>query len=160
MRARTSFIAETTAAGLGATLTTTAAMAAMGRRHDATPWAPINAVSHIFYGDEAADHVEPSMEYTAAGALLNAGAMFAWAGVYAMLWRAVPRRSASNAIGLAAATAALAYIVDYHVVPARLTPGFEKRLRIGPMAWIYGALAVGLAAGSVVTAPAAARPRA
>jgi hypothetical protein len=134
-------------------------MAALGLQRDATPWAPINAVSHILYGDEAANHTEPSLAYTATGALLNAGAMFAWGGVYAMLRRAVPQRSASSAIVLSAATAALAYVVDYHVVPRRLTPGFEKRLPIEAMACIYGALAIGLAAGDVLTAPAAARRR-
>lgn len=151
MPPRRSLIADTAATGAAAALATTAAMVAMGRRHDETQWAPINAVSHILYGDEAADHAEPSFTYTATGALLNAGAMVAWGGVYAMLQKAAPRRSASNAIVLAAATAALAYVVDYHVVPERLTPGFEKRLRIDAMAWIYGALALGLAAGAVLT---------
>ena len=97
MPARRSLIVETAATGVAATLATTAAMAALGLQRDATPWAPINAVSHILFGDEAADHTEPSLAYTATGALLNAGAMFAWGGVYAMLRRAVPRRSPSRA---------------------------------------------------------------
>ena len=39
----------------------------------------------------------------------------------------------------------VAYVVDYHVVPRRLTPGFELRVPRRALAAVYGALAVGLA---------------
>ena len=52
--------------------------------------------------------------------------------------RAVPARGA--------ATSAIAYVVDYHVVPRRLTPGFELRLPGAALAGIYAAMALGLAA--------------
>lgn len=151
MAPRTPFIVEAAAAGATATVATTMALALSGSRLDVTPWAPINAVSHILYGDEAADHVRASAAYTATGALLNAAAMFAWSGVYALLRRGVSRRSPASAIGAAAATSVIAYVVDYHVVPRRLTPGFEKRLPPGAISGVYGALALGLAAGSLIT---------
>lgn len=47
-----------------------------------------------------------------------------------------------------AATAALAYLTDYHVVPRRLTPGVEKRLTGRSLFLVFGALAVGLSAGA------------
>jgi hypothetical protein len=42
--------------------------------------------------------------------------------------------------------AATAYVVDYHVVPRRLTPGFELRLRGAAFAGVFATLALGLAA--------------
>ena len=45
-----------------------------------------------------------------------------------------------------AAVSALAYLTDYHVVPSRLTPGFEKRLGGRSLLAIYAALAFSLAA--------------
>jgi hypothetical protein len=46
-----------------------------------------------------------------------------------------------------AATSAIAYVADYHVVPKRFTPGFEKRLSGGALATVYGVLALALGAG-------------
>jgi hypothetical protein len=37
-----------------------------------------------------------------------------------------------------------AYVVDYHLVPKRLTPGFEERLSPGALALVYAALGVSL----------------
>jgi hypothetical protein len=39
---------------------------------------------------------------------------------------------------------ALAYVTDYYVVPKRLTPGYELRLRPCALAGIYLALALSL----------------
>jgi hypothetical protein len=38
--------------------------------------------------------------------------------------------------------------VDYHVVPRRLTPGFEMRVSKSALALVYAALALGLWASS------------
>jgi hypothetical protein len=46
--------------------------------------------------------------------------------------------------------AAIAYIVDYHVVPRRLTPGFEMRLSNRSLLAIYGTLALSLGLGSLM----------
>lgn len=40
--------------------------------------------------------------------------------------------------------AALAYLVDYHLVPKRLTPGWEERVSDRSLAAIFGAMAVSL----------------
>jgi hypothetical protein len=39
---------------------------------------------------------------------------------------------------------AAAYVTDYHVVPKRLTPGFELRVPRLALAGVYAALALGL----------------
>jgi hypothetical protein len=143
----------TTAVGSSASaaLATTAAIAACGRREDVSPWAPLNAVSHIAWGDEAALHVAPSWKYSATGIGLNTGAMVLWGAVYSWFAGAASTRTAPRALAAGIATAATAYVVDYHVVPKRLTPGFEKRLSGGSMFLIFASLAIGLCAGDILT---------
>lgn len=142
-----SFAMDTVAAGSGATALTTATILCLGQERDSSMWAPLNAVSHITFGDEAAAHTELSAKYTGTGAALNTAAVFSWAAMHAGVMRALPRQDLPSAIGAGAAVAAVAYVVDYHVVPRRLTPGFEKRLSGRSLFWIYSALAAGLAAG-------------
>jgi hypothetical protein len=74
-----------------------------------------------------------------------------WALVYEGLGR---KRSVRRALRDGVLTSAIAYVVDYHVVPRRLTPGFELRLPTKALAGIYAALAFGLAARDLVRARA------
>ncbi|HWI18201.1 MAG TPA: hypothetical protein VNT81_10670 [Vicinamibacterales bacterium] len=143
-----SFIGDVSSASASATAATTAATLLLGATRDASPWAPLNAVSHILWGDEAALHTEPSAAYTATGAALNGGAMVMWATAHASLRRLLPPGPAASIVA-GATVAAAAYVTDYYVVPKRLTPGFEKRLSGRSMFWIYAALAAGLAASSI-----------
>ncbi len=114
-----------------ATAATTAALAACGSWKNGNSVAPINAVSHIVWGDDAASQDDASFRHTAPGVALNAAAIAAWSAVYELAFG--PRVRAGDAraalIG-GATTAALAYVTDYYVVPRRLTPGFEKRLSL------------------------------
>lgn len=138
---------DSVAAGAGATLATTVAILGLGYQRDVSAWAPMNAVSHMAYGDAAAFHTELSARYTGTGAALNTAAMGAWAAVYAGAMTMVPRPTWPTAVATGAAVSAAAYVTDYYVVPRRLTPGFEKRLAGGSLLVIYTALAIGLAAG-------------
>lgn len=142
------FVGEMMSASAAATTATTAATLLLGATRDESAWAPVNAVSHILWGDEAAQHTEPSATYTATGAALNAGAMVMWAAAYVAVRKMFPRGTAGSAMA-GAGVAAAAYVIDYHVVPKRLTPGFEKRLSGRSMFWIYTALAAGLAASDI-----------
>jgi hypothetical protein len=104
----------------------------------------LNASSHIIWGDRAARRHAYTMKYTGVGFLANYGASMLWALVYEMLGRR-KRRGRLRALRDSALVSAIAYLVDYHVVPRRLTPGFELRLPTRALAAVYGALAVGLA---------------
>ena len=146
-RSIASFALDTAAAGAAAAAATTGAILCLGHQRDQSAWAPLNAVSHIAFGDEAALHTELSARYTGTGTALNSAAMMTWAAVYAGAMQLVPRRTWPVAVATGAGVSALAYVVDYYVVPRRLTPGFEKRLGGGSMFAIYSALAAGLAAG-------------
>ena len=127
---------------------TTAALVALGHRHARTPWAPLDAVSHIAWGDRAYARDELDIKHTLVGAVLNAGAMVMWSAVHS--WLFARRPTVIGALASGAAVSALAYVVDYHVVPKRFTPGFEWKLPRRGMRDMYIALALSLAAAGLV----------
>ena len=110
----------------------------------------LNAASHFLWGDRAARRHSYSWKYTGIGFAANYGASVFWALFYELLGRG-KRRSGTRALRDGALVSALAYVVDYHVVPKRLTPGFELRLPSRALGVIYAALAVGLALKDVVS---------
>lgn len=134
--------------GATAAIATTIATAACGFAETGNAIAPINAVSHIVWGDEAAAQNGASIKYTGLGVALNAAAVTSWAAVYETFFGdAVDRRDVARALVGGAVVSAVAYMTDYHVVPARLTPGFEKRLSNTALLGIYSVLAISLAFG-------------
>jgi drug/metabolite transporter (DMT)-like permease len=66
-----------------------------------------------------------------------------WASVFQFLRRESPGRSPLTD---AAGVTALAAVVDYAVVPKRLTPGWEKVVSPAAIALAYGAMMIGLIA--------------
>ena len=134
--------------GAYATVATTAAIAICGAIENNNPAAPVNAISHMAWGDRSARQERTSIKYTGVGAALNPAARVAWAAFSHIIFKPHERRATpAGALARGAATAGIAYVVDYHVVPERLTPGFEKRLSNGALFAIYAAMAVGLAIG-------------
>ncbi|HUR21557.1 MAG TPA: hypothetical protein VMZ90_12155 [Vicinamibacterales bacterium] len=131
-----------------ATAATTAAAAMCGSLELGWPAAPLNAVSHMLWGRDAIRHDAASAKYTGLGSALNTAAVASWSVLHHFMFRP-DRRPPGMAPALArgAATAAVAYVVDYHVVPKRLTPGFEERLSNRSLFAIYAALAISLAVG-------------
>ena len=137
--------------GAAATAGTTLAVAVCGGLEEGNPIAPINAVSHIAWDDQAARQTDASWQYTGLGLALNAAAVTSWAGVYEVFCsRAADNKDIAGALLGGALVSAAAYVTDYHVVPERLTPGFEKRLSNRSLFGIYTVLALSLAAGSLL----------
>ena len=119
----------------------------------ASPWAPLDAVSHIAWGDRAYARDEPDVRHTLVGALLNACAVAGWSALHGLvvgrplrLRHAIPLALASGA-----AVAATAYVVDFKVVPKRFTPGFDWTLPRRRLRTLYVLLAASLAAGSLLS---------
>lgn len=153
-----SFLRRTLTSGTVSGLATSAVAAFAGKRETASYAAPVNATSHILWGDDAARHDGVSLKYTVTGFLLNPLAAIMWAAVYekwvapAVARWAAPRPSLAplaTTMGGAAVSVG-AYITDYYLVPKRFTPGYEKRLSGQSLALIYGALALGLTAGTLL----------
>lgn len=138
-----SLIARALVPGTLAAAATTIVVSFAGKRAAGYYAAPINATSHALWGESAARENGCSLKYTATGLALNhAGSVF-WALFYE--WLAGPRSTRKRALLGGALVSAVAYVVDYRVVPPRLTPGFEKRLPRKALAAVYAALAAGLA---------------
>lgn len=145
-----SLLTDALTTGAVATASTTLAAAALGLAEGGNPAGPINAVSHILWGDEAAAADQADASHTAAGLALNAAAVTTWAGVHELLMPRTGPRRPGHALLAGAAVAGLAFVTDYHLVPKRLTPGFEKRLSNPSLLGVYAALALSLAAGSLL----------
>lgn len=134
---------ETIAAGGASSVAVAAAAICRARQEGDAGWRPINAVSHIVWGSDAAEQQRFTMRYTASGLLLNLIACGFWAWLF-RLRRRQRRSSVFGSAGRALGISALAYVTDYYLVPRRLTPGFELCLSRRSFPWIYGALAAGL----------------
>lgn len=120
-----------------------------GRRGE--PAAPLNAVSHWFFGDRSLREDEPSLLYTVTGYLVHHAASVFWGTLHARAWGARPwaKKPLPAAAG-AVAAAGVASFVDYQLTPRRLTPGFEHRLGRPEMVNVYACFALGLALGSML----------
>lgn len=124
----------------------TVALAARGRQESGSAYAPTNAVSHWFWGDEAAHHNEFSARYTLVGYGIHHGAATLWATLYERWFgRTAERGDLIPALAGGAAVSALACFVDYKMTPHRLQPGYEMRLSKRSLLMVYGAFGVGLA---------------
>lgn len=144
-------LADSIATGVTADLATGAAVALLGRRDSGSAVAPINAASHVYWGDEAAATEQVTLRHTLPGLLINVGAGIWWSLVFQKLFGdAVDRRGLPAAIVGGAATSALAYILDYRILPKRLTPGWEYRLSRRSLFMALAALGAGMAAGALM----------
>lgn len=135
--------------GLLSAAASAAALVWRGRRERHSAAAPLNAVSHIVWSDAALARNDVSLRHTATGAVLHVASALLWGGLYSWLRHRRWRPNAGNAVVDAVAVSALASLVDFKVVPPRLTPGFEHRLSRQGVAWVYVALAAGLALGGL-----------
>lgn len=138
-------------AGSLASFFSTVVMAFAGRRDAGSAAAPINAVSHWAWGDEAFARHEADLPHTGVGYLTHHGAATFWAISYAALASQTPAlRTVPGLLLGAVATSAAAYVADFKLMPHRFTPGYAQRLSTEGRMAVYATLAVGLAAGALV----------
>lgn len=141
---------EGVVAGSLASVFSAAYLAWAGNRRD-QPAAPLNAVSHWFFGNRALREDEPSLMYTATGYVTHHVASIFWATLHAKAWGARPEaKQPLPAVAGAVTAAAVASFVDYQLTPKRLTPGFEHRLGKPEMVNVYACFALGMAVGSLL----------
>ena len=139
-------------AGSLGSLLSTAVLLLAGRRQAGSAAAPVNAVSHWYWGDEALRRRKTDAAHTGLGYLTHHGASVFWASLYAAAIHDRPAlQTAPATLAGALATSAIACVVDYKLTPKRLTPGFEHRLGTGAMVGVYAAMALGVAAGAMLT---------
>ena len=129
--------------GAAASLLSTAVVSWLSHRRTRAPAAGTNATSQWVWGQAAHCQDRPSWAYTGVGYGIHHACSLFWASgfEYARHGRRTPGRVAA----LAAAMAVAAYVVDYKVVPARLSPGFDQRLRDRDLFAVYAAFGAGVA---------------
>jgi hypothetical protein len=154
-----SFIRKTSLSGTVSGLLMAAVIATASRARTGRGSMGINAVSHIIWGPTAGKQPHLSLRHTLPGFLLNQVACLFWALCYETTLRSqrpsVPARRILHALALSG----LAYLVDYHVVPKRFTPGFEWVFTRAWFPGLYAGLAGSLWAGGQVSARLANKSR-
>lgn len=150
--ARVSLIA---ASGLCAGLAALAALAVSAERRNRSPWRPINATSHWIHGPRSGSVSRPDLAHTGTGFITHMLASFWWALPFSAMIGRSARPSPSRVVAAAAGTTALAALVDYGLVPKRLTPGWELALPKSDLMMAYVAMGLGLVLGTYLHAATA-----
>ena len=92
------------------------------------------------------DNVDQPLNYDSVrslvGCFVNCAAMGGWAVIHETIFL---KSKSKNRLANAAIITALAYLIDYHIVPKRYTPGFEKRFSNRGVALGYLAMFIAFA---------------
>jgi hypothetical protein len=139
----TGLLMGTILSGTAVSLVTTALLSLIAQARGRHPVETINATSHWFWGDKAGRTRAVDGKHTVLGFATHHLASMLWASLFQWLRRASPGRSP---VVDAAGVSVLAAVVDYLVVPKRLTPGWEKVVSPGAIALAYAAMTIGLIA--------------
>lgn len=126
------------------------AFALLARRRTGSLASAPNATSHVLWGESAGRCHEVDLRHTAAGVAIHHASTVFWATGFEWL---LARRRPPHPLTAAAAVTTVAYLVDYHLMPKRLTPGFEIHLPARSMGGIYAALGAGLALAALMRRP-------
>ncbi|WP_050577423.1 hypothetical protein [Sinorhizobium arboris] len=136
------------ASGLCAGLAAVAVLVVSAERRKKRPWRPINATSHWIHGDHAGSVSRFDLAHTGTGFATHMLASFWWALPFSAMIGRSGQPSPQRVIAAAVGTTALAAVVDYGLVPKRLTPGWELALPKSDLAMAYIAFGCGLALGA------------
>ena len=132
--------------GTVASVVSTVSLAIFGKAELNKSAAPINGPSQWVWGRHAPYENRFSFRYTVIGYAIHHAASIFWAILHEKLRQQLgppPNKTAAVAPAIVITTAA--YAVDFHVIPKRLTPGFEHRLSKRSLLMVYGIFAIGLA---------------
>ena len=138
--------------GTSASVLSTLVLGAMGRRETGSFFAPTNAISHWLWRDKAFVRDAPSLRYTLTGYLIHHASATFWAVLFEKLMGTrLDRKDKAMTLAVSTAASAVACFTDYQLTPKRLHPGYEERLSRKSLALVYGAFAIGLAAGALAS---------
>jgi hypothetical protein len=142
---RASLVTGTLASAVSA-----AVLAMLAKAEGAAPIQPINATSHWLHGEDAGKVRDIDARHTGTGLATHYGACVFWASLFETVRAAAPHAGPVRVVRDAAAVSIIAAVVDYGLVPRRLTPGWEEPLPIRSVAGGFAALALGLALGGLM----------
>jgi len=133
--------------GSVASVITTAVLAGCGSKERGAAAAGLNGPSQWVWGRAAARQRTFSVRHTVVGYLIHHAMSIFWATLFERI-RDKQEASVPATLGAAAATSAAACLVDFRVVPKRLSPGFERQLSRTALFVTYAAFALALAAAA------------
>ena len=137
--------------GTVASIASTVSLLVLGRVELSETAAPLNGPSQWIWGMRAPFQNHFSFRYTLAGYAIHHAASVFWAILYERLRQHLLQGTQGKNKSILAPAAVIttaAYVVDFNLIPKRLTPGFEKRLSKRGLFIVYGTFALGLAAGA------------
>jgi Pyridoxamine 5'-phosphate oxidase like len=137
--------------GTAASLAMTAALALLARREGKRAIQPINSTSHWLHGEDAGSVRKADLTHTAIGYGTHHASALLWAFIFEKWLSSQPPRTPLLMLRDASVMSGIAAAVDYGITPKRLTPGREEVLSKHSIALTYGAMALGLAAGAMLT---------
>lgn len=111
---------------------------------------PINATSHWLWGERDARRDDIDLAHTGVGLLTNQSAALFWGTLFGLHLASQPRHDARDIVREAALMGVIASLVDYGLMPKRLTPGWELALSRKSVALGMAATALGLGLGALV----------
>lgn len=137
--------------GASASICSAIALAVCSRIDEGSFAGGLNGPSQWLWGQAEAYTREPSLRHTAVGYGVHHITSVFWAILYERIFGepSAPKTPLRRCAEAALSTTG-AYVVDYHVTPSRLRPGFKKHVRTQSMFVVYGAFALGLAAVSII----------
>lgn len=137
--------------GTVASFATTAALAVLAKAEGKGALQPLNSTSHWLHGEEAGRVRRADAAHTLVGYGTHYASAFFWAVPFEAWLHAGQSRTSLRILRDASVVAAFAAAVDYGIMPKRLTPGWEIALSRRSVAATFVAMALGLAAGAIIT---------
>jgi hypothetical protein len=137
--------------GTAASLASAAALMAGSKIRDGSWAGGLNGPSQWLWGESEAYTRKATLRHTATGYVIHHSTSIFWALLHETIFggsrkRKRPLQHCTEAI----TSAATAYVVDYHLTPPRLRPGFEKHVSPTGMVAVYAAFAAGLAITAIL----------
>jgi hypothetical protein len=140
-----SFLSRVLMTGAAASLSSVGVLGVLAKVEGRDAVQPVNATSHWLHGEGAGHSRDVDASHTLVGFATHCAASVFWSALFLRLRKARPERSpVPDALGVAA----LAAVVDYALVPKRLTPGWEAVLSPASIALAYVAMTASFLASS------------
>lgn len=128
-------------AGTFAALLSGAVLGAMAVSRGLPLWAPLNVTSHVLRGSEVT-LTALDLSHTGVGAAIHVVACFFWSAIAVLLIRRARKNSKSLAWSAGLGAATMAGFIDYGLLPAQLSPGWE--MMFPPLGVTAGLVAMGV----------------
>jgi len=137
--------------GTAASLASAAALMAGSKVRDGSWAGGLNGPSQWLWGEAEAYTRKATFRHTALGYAIHHSTSIFWALLHETVFGGSRRKKpALQHCTEAITSAATAYVVDYHLTPPRLRPGFEKHVSPTGMVAVYAAFAAGLAITAIL----------